>query len=158
MVMLASMSALAPNVFPTPKPSDRIEKNWVAVLRELPLFEGIPNRHLRRIPARVRRFGADERIVRAGDPGNAFYVILDGEVRVKPPRRRAVVLTAGDYFGEMALLDGAPRSADISAVGEVTTMVIGRAAFAKLVRSEPQMAAVLLRTLARRLRAAQEQY
>ena len=158
MVMLASMSALAPNVFPTPKPSDRIEKNWVAVLRELPLFEGIPNRHLRRIPARVRRFGADERIVRAGDPGNAFYVILDGEVRVKPPRRRAVVLIAGDYFGEMALLDGAPRSADISAVGEVTTMVIGRAAFAKLVRSEPQMAAVLLRTLARRLRAAQEQY
>src|SRR5215468_10795594 len=101
--MLASMSALAPNVFPTPKRSERIEKNWVPVLKELPLFEGIPSRQLSRIPARVRRFAADERIVRAGDPGNALYVILDGEVRVKAPRRSAVVLAAGDYFGEMAL-------------------------------------------------------
>jgi CRP/FNR family transcriptional regulator, cyclic AMP receptor protein len=67
-------------------------------------------------------------------------------------------LGAGDYFGEMALLDGARRSADITAAGEVTVMVIGRTAFAKLLRTEPQMAAVLLRTLARRLRAAQEQY
>ena len=152
------MSALAPNVFPVKKPSDRIGKDWLPVLKGLPLFQGIPSRQLSRIPARVKRFGAGERIVRAGDPGNAFYVILDGAVRAEPPGRGAVVLAAGDYFGEMALLDGAPRSADITTVGEVTTMVIGRAAFAKLLRSEPQMAAVLLRTLARRLRAAQEQY
>jgi CRP-like cAMP-binding protein len=116
------------------------------------------SRHLRRIPARARRYGAGETIVRAGDPGNAFYVILDGQVRVEPPTGPSLTLKAGDSFGEMALLDGAPRSADIRAAGEVTVMVIGRAGFTKLLRSEPQIAMTLLRTLAGRLRAAQEQY
>jgi potassium-dependent mechanosensitive channel len=133
-------------------------KDWVPVLRELPLFEGMSSRHLRRIPARTKRYGAGEAIVRVGDPGNAFYVILDGKVRVDPPKGSSATLKAGDAFGEMALLDGAPRSADIIAEGEVTLMVISRAAFQKLLRSEPQMTAVLLRTLASRLRAAQEQY
>ena len=112
---------------------------------------------LRRIPARLRRFRPGEKIVRAGDPGNAFYVVLDGEVRFDPPKRKPLILKAGDYFGEMALLDGAPRSADITAVGGVTTMVIGRSAFMKLLRAEPQIAESLLRTLASRLRAAQTQ-
>jgi hypothetical protein len=61
-------------------------------------------------------------------------------------------------FGEMSLLDGAPRAAAIRAVGEVTTMMISRGAFTKLRRREPQIAEVLLRTLATRLRAAQGQY
>jgi len=133
-------------------------RDWVPVLKELPLFEGISSRHLRRIPARAKRYGPGESIVREGDPGNAFYVILDGQVRVDPPKGSSATLKAGDSFGEMALLDGAPRSADITADGEVTVMVIGRAAFQKLLRSEPQMVTVLLRTLASRLRAAQEQF
>jgi CRP-like cAMP-binding protein len=133
-------------------------RDWVPVLKELPLFEGMSSRHLRRIPARAKRYGAGETIVRAGDPGNAFYVVLDGTVRVDAWKGASVTLRAGDSFGEMSLLDGAPRSADITADGEVTLMVIGRAAFTKLLRSEPQMAAALLRTLAGRLRAAQEQY
>jgi CRP-like cAMP-binding protein len=133
-------------------------KDWVPVLKELPLFEGMSSRHLRRIPARAKRYGPGESIVREGDPGNAFYVVLDGKVRVDPPKGSSATLKAGDSFGEMALLDGAPRSADITAEGEVTVMVIGRSAFQKLVRSEPQIAATLLRTLAGRLRAAQDQY
>ena len=147
----------APDVFPVKSEPERMGRDGVPVLKELPLFEGMSSRHLRRIPARAKRYGAGETIVRAGDPGNAFYVILDGEVLVQPPRRRAVTLKAGDSFGEMSLLDGAPRSADIHAVGEVTTMVIGRAAFMKLVRSEPQIVSALLRTLATRLRDAQRQ-
>jgi CRP-like cAMP-binding protein len=151
-------TVLAPDVFPVKLPQERLDRDWVPVLKELPLFAGMSSRHLRRIPARAKRYGPGETIVRAGDPGNAFYVVLDGEVRVDPANGTSVVLTAGESFGEMALLDGAPRSADIVAAGEVTLMVIGRAAFAKLLRSEPQMAAVLLRTLASRLRAAQEQF
>jgi CRP-like cAMP-binding protein len=151
-------TALAPDVFPVKLPQERMGRDWVPVLKELPLFEGMSSRHLRRIPARAKRYGPGETIVRAGDPGNAFYVVLDGQVRVDRAGGTPVVLTAGDSFGEMALLDGAPRSADIIAAGEATLMVIGRAAFTKLLRNEPQMAAVLLRTLAARLRAAQEQY
>jgi CRP-like cAMP-binding protein len=151
-------TVLAPDVFPVKAQPERMGRDWVSVLKELPLFAGMSSRHLRRIPARAKRYGPGESIVRTGDPGNAFYVVLDGKVRVDPPKGPSAVLEAGDSFGEMALLDGAPRSADITAEGEVTLMVIGRAAFAKLLRSEPQMAAVLLRTLAARLRAAQDQY
>ena len=151
-------TVLAPDVFPVKVPPERMGRDWVMVLQDLPLFEGMSSRHLRRIPARAKRYGPGETIVRAGDPGNAFYVVLDGTVRVDPPTGSSVTLTAGDSFGEMSLLDGAPRSADITAIGEATLMVIGRAAFTKLLRSEPQMSAVLLRTLAARLRATQEQY
>src|SRR5262245_59069693 len=149
---------LAPDVFPVKAQPDRMGRDWVAVLKELSLFEGMSSRHLRRIPARAKRYGPGESIVRAGDPGNAFYVVLDGTVRVDPPNGASVTLKAGDSFGEMSLLDGAPRSADITAAGEVTVMVIGRAAFMKLLRSEPQMAAALLRTLAGRLRVAQQHF
>ena len=136
----------------------RMGADWVPVLKQLPLFQGVSGRHLRRIPARSKRFPAGTGIVRAGEPGNAFYVILDGTVRVDPPTGRPVTLKAGDSFGEMALLDGAPRTADITAVDEVLVMTIGRTAFAKLLRREPQIAQGLLRTLAARLRAAQQQY
>ena len=155
---MSPAGTFAPDVFPAQGGPERMGRDWVPVLKELPLFAGMSSRHLRRIPARAKRYGPGETIVREGDPGNAFYVVLDGKVRVDPPKGSSAVLKAGDSFGEMALLDGAPRSADITAEGEVTLMVIGRAAFQKLVRSEPQMASVLLRTLASRLRTAQQQY
>ena len=157
------MSTVGPGVFapeclPSKGEQYRLGRDWVPVLKPLPLFEGMSSRHLCWIPARTRRFQTGEAIVRVGDPGNGFYVILDGEVRVDPPKGRRVILKAGDYFGEMALFDGAARSADITALGEVTLMVIARAAFSKLLRSEPPIAQVLLRTLAGRLRAAQKQF
>jgi CRP/FNR family transcriptional regulator, cyclic AMP receptor protein len=157
------MSAVGPGAFvsagsPTTGEQDAIGKDWVPILKRLPLFEGMSSRQLRRVPARAKRFGPGESIVRAGDPGNAFSVILDGQVKVHARGRRPATLSAGDSFGEMSLLDGAPRSATISAVGEVTTMVVGRHAFAKLLRAEPQIAHALLRTLAARLRAAEQQF
>jgi CRP-like cAMP-binding protein len=131
--------------------------DWVPVLEEVPLFRGLSRRQLRRIAAlaRSKRFARGALIVRAGAPGNAFFVILDGTVRVVPTTGRAATLRTGDSFGEMSLLDGEPRSADVTAVSEVLTMTIGRAAFAKLLRREPQIAHGLLRTLAARLRAAE---
>jgi CRP-like cAMP-binding protein len=128
------------------------------VLEEVPLFRHLPRRHLRRIVARTKRFAPGSAIVRAGEPGNAFYVILDGRARVRPPSGKPVALSAGDSFGEMALLDGAPRSADVTAVTEVLALAISRAAFTKLLRREPEIAQVLLRTLAARLRAAEQRY
>jgi CRP-like cAMP-binding protein len=140
---------------PTPKPG--LGREWVPVLAEVPLFQGLSRRHLRRVAAlaRTRRYAARAQIVRAGDPGNAFYVVLDGTARVVPPNGRAIILRRGDFFGEMSLLDGAPRSADITADEETFVLWIGSANFAKLLRSEPQISQKLLRTLAERLRAAQ---
>jgi CRP-like cAMP-binding protein len=134
---------------------DRMGREWAALLGEVPLFAGLPKRQLRRIAGlgRTRRFEAGALLIRAGDPGDAFYVVLDGQARVRPGSGRAAKLGAGDFFGEMALLDGAPRSADVEAVGEVLTMRIGRASFTKLLRREPQIAAGVMAALATRIRS-----
>ena len=129
-------------------------KEWVVVLEQVPLFRSLSKRHLRRVAdlAAVRRFEAGSSIIRAGEAGDAFYVILDGSAQARPRSGRAVKLGAGDFFGEMALLDGAPRSASVQAVTEVLTMRVARPAFAKLIKQEPQITAALLVTLAERVR------
>jgi CRP/FNR family cyclic AMP-dependent transcriptional regulator len=149
--------AVARSVLSAGRGPGRLGAEWVPVLEEVPLFRGLSRRHLRRIAAlaRTRRFAPGSAIVRAGEPGNAFYVVLDGAARVRAGGR-ATTLRAGDAFGEMALLDDAPRSASVTADGEVLTMTIGRAAFTKLLRREPQISHALLRILAARLRAAEK--
>jgi CRP-like cAMP-binding protein len=138
--------------------SDRLGEDWLPVLADVPLFQGLSKRHLRRIAklGRTRRFPAGTAIVRAGDAGSAFYVLLDGTARVEAVGGRKRRLGAGDSFGEMALLDDAPRSANVFAEDELLTLTIGRSAFVKLVRAEPALALALLRTLAARLRTAEK--
>jgi CRP/FNR family transcriptional regulator, cyclic AMP receptor protein len=131
--------------------------DWVPVLAEVPLFRSLSRRQLRRVAsvARARRFASGSAIVRAGDAGSSFYVLLDGTVRIDTAGGRGRRLRAGEFFGEMALFDDAPRSASVVAEGEVLAMTISRSAFSKLLRSEPGIAQELLRTLAERLRAAE---
>ena len=140
-----------------PRDPNRVGHDWLSTLAEVPLFEGLSKRQLRRVAklARIRRFASGSAMVRAGDAGTSFFVLLDGRARVVPRGGRAKRLGAGDSFGEMALLDGAPRSADVVADGEVLTLTIGRSSFGKLLRKEPALTQALLRTLAARLRAAE---
>lgn len=137
--------------------SDVMGRGWADVLGEIPLFAGLSKRQLNRIAsvARTRRYARYTTIVRAGERGEAFYVILDGTVLVKPPGKRSVKLGAGDWFGEMALLDGAPRTANVEAQTEVFVMLLGRSAFRKTIEAEPKIAVALLSTLAQRLRASE---
>jgi CRP-like cAMP-binding protein len=137
--------------------SNRVGHDWLGTLAEVPLFEGLSKRHLRRIAklARIRRFAPGSALVRTGDAGRAFYVLLDGNAKVLRAGGRSRRLGSGDYFGEMALLDDAPRSADVVADGEVLALTIDRSGFTKLLRAEPGLAQALLRTLAARLRAAE---
>ena len=141
-----------------PRDSSGTGDDWVPVLADVPLFRNLSRRHLKRVAslARMRRYGPGTSIVRAGDAGSAFFVLLDGTARVVTSKGRARRLGSGDFFGEMALLDDSPRSADVVADGEVLTMTISRSAFGKLLRSEPALAQELLRTLAARLRAAEK--
>ena len=136
---------------------ERLGRDWLPVLAGVPLFRDLPRRHLKRVAAlaRTRRFAAGAPIVRAGSAGDSFYVLLDGSARVVPAGGRPRRLAAGESFGEMALLDDAPRSADVVAEEEVLALTISRSAFGKLLRREPQLASALLRTLAGRLRAAE---
>ena len=86
---------------------------------------------------------------------SAFYVILSGSARVETPHG-GVELQMGDFFGEMAVIDGEPRSATVVAISEVWVMAISRTKFLKVLEAEPKIALAVMATLTRRLRAAQQ--
>jgi CRP/FNR family transcriptional regulator, cyclic AMP receptor protein len=144
-------------VLSSPRDSGRLDRDWLPVLAEVPLFGELSKRHLKRVAslAKTRRFPSGTAIVRKGEAGTAFYVIIDGSARVVTAKGRPRRLKAGQFFGEMALFDDSPRSANVVAEGEVLTLTINRSAFGKLLKNEPAIASALLRTLAGRLRSAE---
>ena len=103
---------------------------------------------------RTKRFPARTSVVTAGTNADAFYVILDGKATVRAGQRRIPIGT-GDYFGEMALLDGGVRSASVVADTEMLVMAIPRRGFLKLLESEPKIAISIMGTLAHRIRELQ---
>jgi CRP/FNR family transcriptional regulator, cyclic AMP receptor protein len=127
------------------------------MLADLPLFAGLSRRHLGKVAsaASTKRYAAGSALVRADGPANAFYVILDGRVRVDTPTGDTSELNAGEFFGEMALIDGEPRSATVVAVTDVYVLIISRPKFLKVLESEPKIALAIMATLTRRIRAAQ---
>jgi CRP-like cAMP-binding protein len=134
-----------------------IGREAVPMLAEIPLFASLSHRHLGRIAsvASTRRYAPRATLALRGKPADAFFVILDGSVRVELPGGRTVELGAGDFFGEMALIDGEPRSATVIAVGDVYVMTIPRAKFLKLLHAEPKIMLAIMTTLTRRLRDVQ---
>ena len=130
----------------------------VPILRQVPLFAELPDRHLRRVArlAVISRFRAGTAIVRKGSRGSAFYVILEGTVRVVRRGRPSTILGAGESFGEMALLDHGPRSATVTAETAMTALRIFSAPFDKLLRTEPRIALALLHTLSTRVRELED--
>jgi CRP-like cAMP-binding protein len=127
---------------------------WANVLETVPLFAGLGRRHVGKIAraGRIARFHHGTEIVRAGEAGETFYVVLDGDVTVKRPRGRGATVGLGGFFGELSLLDGGPRSATVVAHGDVVCFVLRRTAFAKVLRAEPAIAIAIMTELAGRLR------
>ena len=140
---------------PAKQPTD--PKEWTNVLADVPLFASLSTRHLRHVArlAKIRRFHDGAVMMRAGDPGDAMYVVLDGRATVKVPRRGELALGIGAFVGELALLDDGPRTATVVADGTVIALSVSRASFRKLLRSEPSIAATIAEELARRLRNTQ---
>jgi len=131
-------------------------KLWADVLRAVPLFEGVSDRHLRKIAAlgTVTAYEPGTTVVRKGDAGDACFVVLEGRALVVTGRGRpGVPLQPGAIFGELALLDGTPRSATVVADTELRLFRLGRTQFTKTLRAEPAIALALLRSLAARVRA-----
>ena len=91
-------------------------------------------------------------LMREGEHGDAFFVVLDGRAVVESGGKAVGRLHAGDHAGELALLDPAPRNATVTAVDEITAGVIDARTFAAIVRDVPALTGKLLAALARRLR------
>ena len=128
----------------------------VLFLRAAELFAALPGEDLARIAllADEERRGAGEEVYREGDVADALYLVASG--RVKVLRAGAVVADLGerDVFGEMAVLDPAPRSATVRAATDVVLLRIRREDFQDLLAEELEVARAVIRVLARRLRAA----
>jgi CRP/FNR family transcriptional regulator, cyclic AMP receptor protein len=127
------------------------ERDWADVLAALPLFSKMGKRQVRRVAklASIRDYEPGASIVQVGETGNSFYVLLEGHARVAG-RTRA--LRPGDFFGEMALLDGGPRSATITAETTVRAIRLPRRAFLKAVEEDPRMALAIMAALSERVR------
>jgi CRP/FNR family transcriptional regulator, cyclic AMP receptor protein len=117
----------------------------------------MPSRFLKRLGDKVdeQRFMEGATIVRQGEPGDAFYVIVEGEAKVKDQSGRTLSrLIPGDFFGEISLMDGGPRTATVVAETNLTALALSRKDFAALLHSEPKVTVGLLKhaaTLLRRL-------
>ncbi len=130
----------------------------VELLSRVPLFDGLSRAHLTRLAglAEDSSYNAGRVIVKRDDPGKAFYVIVEGQAKVVKGKittaRAEAMLGPGDFFGELALLDGEPRAATVVAETALETIRIERAAFRRVLRDEPDIAIKLLEGMASRIR------
>ncbi len=93
-------------------------------------------------------------LVKEGDFGHEFYLILDGTATVRRGGRKIAELAEGDYFGELALLDRGPRSATVATEGPAEVLVVGQREFLAVLDQVPAVSRKLLASMAARLREA----
>jgi CRP-like cAMP-binding protein len=127
-------------------------------LRDVPLFACLDAKERRRVAdlGREERFAAGEDIVSEGHSAGPFFLLTEGDALVIVGGKERGKLGAGDFFGEMSLLDGRPRSATIRAVGEVRALSIGSWDFLALLERNWSMTHKLLVELGRRVRVLDE--
>jgi len=135
----------------------------IDTLRQVPLFESLDNEAAGELCHLLESLDckAGAFLFRAGDQGDAWFLIERGKVRicVRTTQGHELTLTElgrGDFFGEMALLDGQRRSADAVVAEDARLAVLSREHFLSFVRSSPNVALELLAALANRLRHTDE--
>ena len=122
------------------------------------LFDGVDATGMARIAdvAVEVDFAPGHVIARQGDIGSGFFVITAGRVRVTRDGRPIADLGPGDFFGELSVLDGQPRTAQVSAIDPTTCLALSTWEFESVVRERPDVALAILRGLATRLRELTE--
>lgn len=128
-------------------------------LQSVPLFHGLPPAVIEDLAARARRrrFAAGEVIFHEGDPGRSLCVLDSGRVKITAASEQGqeallAVVGPGEFFGEMALFDDSPRSADAVAIESTQTLNLTREDFLKVLDQYPAVARHLLAVLARTIR------
>jgi CRP/FNR family transcriptional regulator, cyclic AMP receptor protein len=125
-------------------------------LKQVPLFSACSSRELRAIAGVVKEVDHPKGtvIAREGDPGVGLFVIVDGDAEVTIGGKRMARLSQGDFFGEIALLDGGPRSATVTAKSDLRLLGLTEWVFRGLLQEHPSIAVKTLESMAGRLRAA----
>jgi CRP-like cAMP-binding protein len=133
-------------------------------LRTIPLFAAVPDDALSAIADLLieRRVPKNQTIVEEGLSGDYMYVIREGQVKVTKlsgdGREKILeLLGPGDFFGEMSLLDDAPRSASVKSLTETHILALSRPDFLKELRRNPDLGMAVIQELTRRVRQMDEQ-
>ena len=123
-------------------------------LQKVDILADCTKKQLKAVAAisRVIEVPAGTTLTRAGETGEEFFFILDGAASVDVTRRKRVKLGPGEFFGEMSLLDGEPRSATVRAESDMRLLVILRRNFQTLLSEVPELTRTILVVLSRRLR------
>ncbi len=133
----------------------------IEILEKIPLFSEMDKSDLQKIKEvlKEKRYSRDESIFFETDTGDIFYVVYEGRVKIYNVSRQGQVkildfLGKGDFFGEMALIDEIPRSANALAVEDTLLLTISHAEFQQFLRKHPDILFKMTKTLCRRLRKA----
>jgi CRP-like cAMP-binding protein len=132
-------------------------------LAAVPLFSRLPRKDLSRLGRAVveRKYKKGETIVKEGEQAVAFFIIVGGKAEVvrsanTKKSQHLAELGAGQFFGEMALLDGLPRVSTVRATEETSCLVLSRWDFVAELRTNPHIAVEMLPILSRRLREVED--
>lgn len=127
-------------------------------LSKVPIFAACSPTEIQAVSgvAQEHTFEPGQIIVTQGTPGQAFYLILSGRVEILRDNQSLGAFGPGDFFGEMSLLDQAPRSATIRAIEHTNCLMLSSWDFKALLEKYPSIAVKLLEVISRRLRVADE--
>jgi CRP-like cAMP-binding protein len=127
----------------------------IDLLKAVPLFAGCSKAELQRIAALADELdlGEGATLIREGERGREFIVIVEGSVRVTRAGKKLRDLGAGEFIGEIALVSDVPRTATVTATSPVRLLVVTDRAFRNLVEQMPSIATKVLQSLGERLHA-----
>ena len=129
------------------------------LLARIPLFASLKPAHLDEIAGKLamRNYKRGATVFHKDDAGSTLYVIKAGQVKISAPSPEGeeailAILTDSDFFGELSILDGKPRSATATAMEATSAYALDRSDFLDVVRAHPEMAVEILSALSQRLR------
>ena len=131
------------------------DKEVIALLKDTPLFARTSEKSLESMikSAVIKTVSSGDKVVQEGQGGVGFYLILDGKAEVIKEGEKLAELETGNFFGELGVIDGLPRTADVVAVTETKCWILSQWAMKSVIENHPEVALSMLEELARRLRA-----
>lgn len=138
--------------------SDSEKKAVIPMLLEVPIFSSLDKKGLGSIvnSAAKKTYKEGTVIAKEGETAYSFFLILNGSVQVRRANKVLAKLERGQFFGEMALLDNKPRSADVIAMEETTCILLTSWGFSGAIASNPKIAQKILAEVVNRLRLSDQ--